>query len=257
MAKYCWFCKNTEDFFISQKKALQIKIEQELTECAKFETSIIEVTKEKLGFTDSLKEKVKKIPTVYSEMTLNAVLDNKDNFIKLEPNLNIILDYCIKYGKRNLKTVKEVIEEYLAEPIESRYSNEVHQNENKRKQLLQKKQKLAEIKTFFIEKEITPQSLDSELSKLKREPEDYNNRNYSYGFNRIQQNRSPNEKDFTFSYSNLGFNFSKKIFICPICTSLFAESANASFDIVEAQRKAQYEAEMAAWDDDDDWDDDL
>ena len=36
MAKHCWFCKNTEDFFISQKKALQINIEQELTECAKF-----------------------------------------------------------------------------------------------------------------------------------------------------------------------------------------------------------------------------
>ena len=254
MAKHCWFCKNTEEFFLTQKRELLEKVEHELSECKKFEDSIIEITKEKLGFTDSLKEKVKGIGNVYSEMTLNAVLDNKDNFIKLEPNLNIILEYCIKYGKRNLKTVKDVIDEYLSEPVESRYSNDLRQNENKKNQLLQKKQKLEDIKTFFIEKEITPRSLDNELNKLKRKPEEYN-RNHSYSFNQIQQNRISVERDFTFSYSNLGFDFSKKIFICPICTSLFAESANASFDIVEAQRKAQYEADMAAWDDDDDWDD--
>ena len=255
MAKHCWFCKNTEDFFLTQKKELLEKLDKELLECEKFEDSIVEITKEKLGFTNSLKEKVKGIAKVYSEMTLNAVLENKDNFIKLEPNLNIVLDYCLKYGKRNLKTVNEVIEEYLAEPVESRYSNELRQNENKKNQLLQKKEKLEEIKTFFIEKEITPRLLDNELSKLQRKPDEYN-RNSSYNFNRIQQKENPVEKDFSFSYSNLGFDFSKKIFICPICTSLFAESANASFDIVEAQRKAQYEAEMAAWDDDDDWDDD-
>ena len=47
------------------------------------------------------------------------------------------------------------------------------------------------------------------------------------------------------------FNFSRKILICPVCLSMFAESANASFDIIEAQRRAQN-----SWDDmddDDDW----
>ena len=254
MPKHCWFCKNTEDFFLTQKDELIKSIEKELSDCEQFEKDIVKLTKEKLGFTDESKSKVRKIQSVYSEMILNAVLENKDNFIKLEPNLNIVLDYCLKYGKRNLKTVNEVIENYLEEPVESRYANELSQNEYKKNGLLQKKEKLESIKTFFIEKEITPHTLDSELQKLKRPSIEYNH-NYSMSFLRNQKNTNiPEQKDYSFSYANLGFNFSKKIFICPICTSLFAESANASFDIIEAQRKAQYAAEMDDdWDDDDDW----
>lgn len=249
MGKVCWFCKNTEDYFIAQKEELLKTLDKELNECENFEFSIIEITKEKLGFTEDAKKKVKSIQTVYSEMTLNAVLENKDNFIKLEPNLNIILDYCHTYRKQNLKTVREVIESYLTEPIEARYSNELRQNEAKKNQLLKNKEKLENIKTFFIEKEITPRRLDTELQKLRRVPEDYNQ---SYSFTRMNQRAKPDEKDFNFSYEKLGFNFSKKIYICPICLSIFAESANASFDIVEAQKKAQHDAEMDDWDDDDD-----
>lgn len=174
MGKVCWFCKNTEDYFIAQKEELLKTLDKELKECENFESSIIEITKEKLGFTDESKNKVENIQSVYSEMTLNAVLENKDNFIKLEPNLNIILDYCQTYRKQNLKTVKEVIESYLSEPIEARYSYELRQNETKKNQLLKNKEELENIKTFFIEKEITPRRLDTELQKLRRVPEDYN-----------------------------------------------------------------------------------
>lgn len=55
----------------------------------------------------------------------------------------------------------------------------------------------------------------------------------------------------SFSYQQLGFSFKKKIFICPICLSLFAEAANSSFEIREAQRKALHDSQD--WDDD--WDD--
>lgn len=244
MPKHCWLCKNTEKFFLKQKEDLLKSIEQELSECEKIEASIIDVTKEKLGFTDESKEKVKSIQKVYSEMTLNAVLENKDNFLKLEPNLSTVLDYCLKYGYRNLKTIGAVIENYLAEPLENRYANELRQNENRKLSLLQRKEKLEGIKTFFIEKVITPQSLDSELRKSKRVPENYN---CGYGSSIIihkPQNRSSEQRNFNFSYKDLGFDFEKKVFICPICMSFFLEASNASFDVAEAQRRAQYEAEM-------------
>ena len=126
MKKQCWICKNTEDFFLQQKEDLLKSIDKELRDCDNFEKSIIDITKEQLGFTEDLKEKAKSIKNEYSSMTLNAVLENKDSFLKLEPNLGIILDYCTKYGKRNLKTVNDVIQDYISKPIENRYSNELY-----------------------------------------------------------------------------------------------------------------------------------
>lgn len=242
MPKYCWICKNTEGFFLKQKEGLLKSIEQEISECEKIESSIIDVTKEKLGFTDELKVKVKSIQKVYSEMTLNAVLENKDNFLKLEPNLDIVLDYCLKYGYRNLKTIGNVVENYLSEPLENRYADELRQNKNRKLSLLQRKEKLEGIKTFFIEKVITPQSLDSELQKSRRVPKDYNQ---GYGNSIIihnPQDRTSVQRDFSFSYKDLGFDFEKKVFICPICMSFFLEASNASFDVIESQRRAQYDA---------------
>ena len=248
MEKQCWFCKNTEEFFLKQKEELLKSIEQEISECEKNEKSIFDITKEKLGFTDEKKNKVREIRQEYSEMTLNAVLENKQSFIRLEPNLGIVLEYFQKYINCNSKFVKDVIEQFLLEPIESRYAHELRQNKDKKTQLLQRKEQLESIKTFFIEKEITPQSLDSEIRELKREPVEYH-RFYGY-----QEQKNNKEKDFGFSYEKLGFNFSKKIFICPFCLSLFADSANASFDIKEAQKRAQYDAYM---DDDGGEDDDF
>lgn len=251
MSKICWVCKNTEDFFLNQKQELLKNIEKELKDCADFKSKIVDVTKEKLGFSDKLKEKVRRIKSEYLTMTLNAVLENKDSFIKLEPALEILTDYFSKYWtwghSSNLKTVSDVKEKFLQEPVESRYSCELSRNESKEKQLLAKKETLENITTFFVEKEITPYFLDSEFSKLGREPES-NDRFYS--LNRKVIKKEPN--GLSFSYWQLGFNFNKKILICPICLSLFAEAANSSFEIREAQRKALRDAQD--WDDDD-WDD--
>lgn len=251
MSRICWICKNSEDFFLKQKEGLLENIKKELNDCADFKSKIVDVTKEKLGFSDKAKESVKKIKSEYLTMTLNAVLENKDSFIKLEPALEILIDYFSKYWTwgctSNLKTVSDVMEKFLQEPVESRYSRELSQNESKEKQLLEKKEALENITTFFIEKEITPYFLDDEFSKLGREPESYD-RFYSSNKNVIEN--EPNK--LSFSYQQLGFSFKKKIFICPICLSLFAEAANSSFEIREAQRKALYDTQD--WDDDD-WDD--
>lgn len=101
-------------------------------------------------------------------------------------------------------------------------------------------------KKFFIEKEITPYFLDSEFSKLGQESESYDRFHSS--------NRNVTKKELnklSFSYQQLGFSFNKKILICPVCLSLFAEAANSSFEIQEAQRKTLHDAQD--WDDD--WDD--
>ncbi len=245
MDKQCWFCKNTEDFFLEQKDELLKSIEKELSECESFEKSIVEVTKEKLGFTEENKSKVQQIQKEYTDMTLNAVLENRNNFVKLEPNLSIVLDYYSKYGNRNCKSVRDVIEQYLSEPLEVRYKSDLLQNTSKKERLLRQKTELENVKTFFFEKEITSENFDAGVSQLKSnksELERMSGNSWKRQFNSDNDN-------FNFSFRNLGLKFSKKIYICPICLSMFLESSNFSLNVMKGIKDAQMAAD---WDYDDD-----
>lgn len=224
MGKTCWICRNTEDYFLNQKEELLKSTQNEINECERFEENILEETKDRLGFTDEKKEKLQNIGDVYLEMTLAAVLANKQSFLQLEPSLEIIFHYIdtFQVNTTTLETVKDVMELYLQEPLESRYSNDLMRNESRKKALCLRKSELERISTFFIEKEMTAQSLDSMFSKSS-----------------------------SFSFSRLGFNIHKRIYLCPFCLALFAEAASASFDVRDAQIKAMEAAAL-----DDDWDDD-
>lgn len=248
MGKTCWICRNTEDFFLDQKEKLLKSIQSEIEECERFEENILEETKDRLGFTDEKKGKVQNIGDVYLEMTLAAVLANRQSFLQLEPSLEIIFHYIdtFQVNTTTLETLKDVMELYLQEPLESRYSNDLMRNESRKKALYLRKSELERITTFFIEKEMTAQSLDSVFSKLNRslETPDY------YRFNHRSRNEQK-DNSFAFSFSRLGFNIHKRIYLCPFCLALFAEAASASFDVKDAQIKAMEAAAL-----DDDWDDD-
>ncbi|MBQ8678911.1 MAG: hypothetical protein IJ688_14950 [Treponema sp.] len=225
MERKCWFCKNTEDYFIQQKEELLQSIEKELIECDTFEKNIIDTTKEKFGFTDDIKNKVRTIKAEYASMTLNAVLENKESFIKLDSNLETVINYYYKFGNKKAKNINDVIQDFLLEPTEQRYKRELSNNESKKKSLLERKSELEKIKTFFVEKEITPASIDNEISKL----DDNNSKKEQTYFGQETQTT------FSFSYQALGFNFSRKVLLCPICLSLFAEAANTAFEVTDAQ----------------------
>lgn len=248
MGKTCWICRNTEDYFLNQKEELLKSTQNEINECERFEENILEETKDRLGFTDEKKGKVQNIGDVYLEMTLAAVLANRQSFLQLEPSLEIIFHYIdtFQVNTTTLETVKDAIELYLQEPLESRYSNDLMRNESRKKALYLRKSELERISTFFIEKEMTAQSLDSVFSKLNRslETPDY------YRFNHRSRNEQK-DNSFAFSFSRLGFNIHKRIYLCPFCLALFAEAASASFDVKDAQIKAMEAAAL-----DDDWDDD-
>ena len=265
MGKTCWICRNTEDYFLNQKEELLKSTQNEINECERFEENILEETKDRLGFTDEKKERVRNISDVYTKMTLTAILENKQSFLQLEPSLEIIFHYIdafnlmrdesrrkVIYPRKNevesatFKTLKDVMELYLQEPLESRYSNDLMRNESRKKALYLRKSELERISTFFIEKEMTAQSLDSVFSKLNRslETPDY------YRFNHRSRNEQK-DNSFAFSFSRLGFNIHKRIYLCPFCLALFAEAASASFDVKDAQIKAMEAAAL-----DDDWDDD-
>ena len=107
MSKKCWICKNTEDYFIDQKNILLENISAEIKECELFENNIVETAKRNLGFTDEQKEKVRAIKSVYSEMTVYAVLDNRNSFLQLEPNLKILFDYVDKYWSDNSDNIDD------------------------------------------------------------------------------------------------------------------------------------------------------
>lgn len=246
MSRQCWFCKNVEDFFLEQKDELLKSIEKELSECENFEKSIVDVTKEKLGFTEENKKRVQQIQKEYTDMTLTAVLENKNNFVKLEHNLSIVLDYYSKFPNRNCKSVRDVIEQYLSEPSENRYANDLRQNKYKKERLLHQKTELENIKTFFFEKEITSETFDAGISQSERNKSEYermsgNNWNRNFKF---EQN------DFRFSFGKLGLKFTKKIYVCPICLSMFMDSANFSLNVIKGLNDAQMAAD---WDDDDDY----
>ena len=218
MIKQCWLCKNTEEYFLNQKKELLESIEKELQESEAFEKNIRNATAEKLGFTEESKSAAKKIQDVYTKMTLSAVQENKENFLQLEPNLKVILDYCEKFSY-SFKNVADAIEKFLQEPTEDKYAMEMNKNKCKMENLLYRKSEIEKIKTFFIEKEFTNSDFDH----------------------------------FGFNISNLGFKFSKKYFVCPVCASLFKEASNAAFEVKEAQRRANELAMDWGDDDDDDW----
>lgn len=252
MSKTCWFCKNTEDFFLNQKKDLLNNIEDQIKQCENFSTNIIETTKEKFGFSDEQKKKVKAIKTVYSEMTFNAVFENRSNFLQLEPNLLIIFEYFDKFYKinANFKTVKDVIDMFLQEPVENRYSIELRNNERKLSQLKEQKNKLEKITTFFIEKKITADSIDNIKNRLKKTGEE----SYKdFSLTSFIRRQPKQEEDFDFSFRNLGFNIDRRIYICPICLTIFAEASLASFEIKNAQRKAMESALDEDWGDEDDF----
>lgn len=225
MERKCWFCKNTEDYFIQQKEELLQSIEKELIECDNFEKNIIDTTKENFGFTDDTKNKVRTIKAEYASMTLNAVLENKESFIKLDSNFETVINYYYKFGNKKAKNINDVIQDFLLEPTEQRYKRELSNNEFKKKSLLERKSELEKIKTFFVEKEITPASIDNEISKL----DDNNSKKKLTYFGQETQTT------FSFSYQALGFKFSRKVLLCPICLSLFAEAANTAFEVNDAQ----------------------
>ena len=217
METHCWVCNKTEEFFLNQKRDLLASIEKQIEECNDLEKNIIESTAQKLGFTEESKNMAKNIKEPYTTMTLSAVLENKENFLQLEPALKVVLDYCEKYydAGKDSKTIADVIEKYLQEPIQQRYSNELRSNKFKLDSLTSRKKEIEGIHTFFLEKEIT---------------------------------------DRTLELSNLGFKFSHKFLICPVCASLFKEASSASFEVIEAQKRAN---EIAMdWGDDDIYDDD-
>ena len=241
MDKQCWFCKNTEDFFLEQKNELLESIEKELSECESFEKSIVEITKEKLGFTEENRNKVQQIQKEYTDMTFNAVLENKNNFVKLEPNLSIVLDYYSKFPNRNCKSVKDVIDQYLSEPSEVRYTNELRQNKNKKENLLHQKAELEKVNTFFFEKEITSENIDTSISQLRSNQSEYE-RISGNGWKHQFDTKNDN---YHFSFRNIGMKFSMKIYVCPICLSMFLESSNFSLNVMKGLKDSQ-----RAWDDD-------
>lgn len=66
MGKTCWICRNTEDYFLNQKEELLKSTQNEIKECETFEENILEETRDRLGFTDERKDKVRNIGSAYS-----------------------------------------------------------------------------------------------------------------------------------------------------------------------------------------------
>lgn len=242
MKRQCWICKCTDEKFLKQRENILQQIDQEIKSCDEFEKNIVNETAQKLGFTSESKEKVKKLTCL--DVTVSAILDNESYFLKADSNLQILLDYNKKYGySRKFRTVKELVDTYCKEPMEQRYNNEVQLNRNKRTKLLQKKEQIEQLKTSFILYNVEPKFYSS-TKVAETKP------TILRSYNRYE---IPSRPHPDISYSSLGFDFEKEIYLCPICSTLFLQAADAVYETRASQLRAAQQAEM----DDDDWEDDF
>lgn len=246
MQNKCWICKGTEDELLKKRDEKLEELESKIKELEDSAQSIVQVTKEKLDFTDENRKKVQSVRDEFQKITYSSFLENKDSFIKLEPNLQILFDYCSKYfGTRTtaFKTISDACQSYLQEPIESRYKQKLCSINREIENSKTKYEQLKSVKTFFIEKIVDAKIIDNAFKD--RILQEYSSNSWSYRSSSTQVKKTP-----VVSYSSLGIDFEKKIYLCPYCFALFGEAANAVFEVATARRRAIADTETY---NDDDW----
>lgn len=241
----CSICGFDESILLKQKEEAIQQINNQIDRLYLEKTNHITKWKLENGFTDTVIEQLKQISSNLTEITIQAFLDNVPSFVKLDSRLQIVQDYCNKYGitqktvmhgvnvhsvnqNRFIKnislsvTIADVINRISQEPLPERIYNDIKAIDTELQMYIKAREDLDNIQTFFKEKVYSADIFDFSSSvntSLKRLYEKTN-------------------KHIFPTYS---------ILLCPTCASLFKEAASASFAIAEAKRIADEDI----WDDDD------
>ena len=173
------------------------------------------------GFTKDTFDKIKNINKNIMQMKINAFLGNKESFLKLEPNLEILYTYITKYHPQinNESSLQSLSDMFRLEPNETRYSHQIYEI-TFRKETLTKTIEIIQNKNgFFQEIEIPFSSFEFENTHRMR-VEDVIKKYYENGEGIIKP---------------------KKLILCPYCSYLFKKSSEAAYQVIHAH--------------DNDWDD--
>jgi hypothetical protein len=168
----------------------------------------------KHGFTKENFEKVKKINENILEIKIKSFIANLKPFLKLEPNLNLLIFYLTKHEPKISpeETLKDLMNLYIKEPIELRLNNEVKELEIKQKELINY---VKQIKTKNVFYEIKNE-FEIPLGVFG-----FDERLMIYIHDQIKE---------------LSINNNEKILLCPYCSHLFR---NDSVNIFNAIKKAK------------------
>jgi hypothetical protein len=170
---------------------------------------------EKNGFIKENVESLMLIDDSLKQMKLNAFWENYNSFLKLEPKLEILYNYCTKF-KPNIqreKNILDLIESYKNEPADHRLEPLRREIKNKKEQLEKAIVNIASKNNYFLETDID--------------------------FNVFELDYSVQEIISKYSQSNYK-KLTEKIILCPFCASLFKSASNASYNLLEARRR-EYE----------------
>jgi hypothetical protein len=167
------------------------------------------------GFTKENSESLMEIEDGLLHMKLNAFWGNYNSFIKIEPKLEILYKYYTKFQPRIQREndIKDLIEFFKNEPYDYRLEPLKHEINIKIEQISKSIKDVASINNYFMEANI-----DFSIFGL-----DYHT------------------QDTISKYSKNNYDkLTQKIILCPFCASLFKSAANASYNLMEAQRR-EYE----------------
>ena len=222
----CDICNREEsefkDKFVPVIKSFQNQIKQIEEDIEKAKEKYAEEN----GFTKTNFDKVMTINKNIMEMKINAFLENKESFLKLDPNLEILNNYLAKYYPQitHNNTLHGLSEMFILEPNSSRYSNLIYE-------LTSKKDTLSEVIEIIKNKNGVFKIVEIPFSSL--------------GFENGR--RSTVESTISSYYEN-GAEVIKpqKLTLCPYCSYLFETSSAAAYEVIHAHDND--------WGDD--WDDD-
>jgi hypothetical protein len=218
----CDICNREENEFKEKFAQIIRSFQGQIGQIDKEIQDTKEIYAKENGFTKDNFDKVKSINKNIMEMKINSFLENKESFLKLESNLEILYTYLTKYypqiGKESsLQTLSDM---FILEPNEARFSREIYQIMVKKEALLKTIEIIKNKNGLFYKTEI---------------PFD------AFGFESIVENTIS-------KYYENGSELVKpnKMVLCPYCSYLFEKSSEAAYQVIHA-----HDNDWDDWGDDD------
>jgi hypothetical protein len=217
----CDICNRDENEFKAKFYQIIKDFQEQVSKIDEVIKNVRETYAKENGFTKDNFKKIKSINKNIMEIKINAFLGNKESFLKLEPNLEILYTYIIKHKPQisNEKILRDLSDMFVSEPNEIRFSRQIYEITFKKDVLIKTIETIENKNGVFYETEIPFGS---------------------YGF---EDNNGISVEEAIKQYYKNGNEIAepKKLLLCPYCSYLFKESSEASYHAVHVH--------------DDDWED--
>jgi rubrerythrin len=223
----CDICNREENEFKAKFAPIIKNFQKQIEKIDEDIKNTKEIYAKNNGFTNDAFDKIKSINKSIMEMKINAFLGNKESFLKLEPNLEMLYTYITKYRPQisNENTLQNLSDIFVLEPNETRYSRQIYEITYKKDALIKTIETIKNKKGLFYEVEVPFSAFEFE-------------HNHGIAIEEIIKKYYENGEEIINS---------KKIILCPYCSYLFKKSSEAAYQVIHA-----HDNDWDDWGDDDD-----